>query len=196
MKVSVHDGDKDPVQRPVGKSFMRSWDCSQIENEEEEESWREGDQMAAQWEEERKLEEIVERRRIEGDSLKLEVMRKAPKLVLHARMSQGKGVKGFKEKKMVPGWTVEEKKEKPNIAVEEDTEEMRKWRGVSQSEVDQRWKNLAERMEEEVLDKYKIEERKREAFRGGGAPMDWRRVRKKRKRKWREDCRARFFLVE
>ena len=45
-KVSVHDGIKEAVQRPAGQSFMRSWGCSQIENEEEEESWREGDQMA------------------------------------------------------------------------------------------------------------------------------------------------------
>ena len=33
------------------------------------------------------------------------------------------------------------------------------------------WKKLAERMEEEVLDKYKVEESKEEAFRGGGAPF-------------------------
>ena len=33
---------------------MRSWYCSQIENEVEEESRREGDQMAAQWDEEQK----------------------------------------------------------------------------------------------------------------------------------------------
>ena len=48
-KVSVHDGEKDDVKRPIGQSFMRSWDCSQIENEEEEEeeSWRERDDMAA-----------------------------------------------------------------------------------------------------------------------------------------------------
>ena len=32
--------------------------------------------MAAQWEEEQKMEEIVEQRRIEGDSLQLEVMRR------------------------------------------------------------------------------------------------------------------------
>ena len=38
------------AQRPAKRSFMRSWDCSHIENEEEEEGWREGDQMAAQWE--------------------------------------------------------------------------------------------------------------------------------------------------
>ena len=64
---------------------------------------------------------------------------------------------------------------------------MRKWSGLSQSEMDQCWRNLAERMEEEVLDKYKVEESKREAFRGGGAPLDWRRVRKNKRykiRKW------------
>ena len=49
--VRVHDGEKDDVKRPAEQSFMRSWDCSQIENEEEEESWRGRDQMAAQWKE-------------------------------------------------------------------------------------------------------------------------------------------------
>ena len=32
-KVSVHDGEKDDVKRPAEQSFMRSWDCSHIENE-------------------------------------------------------------------------------------------------------------------------------------------------------------------
>ena len=104
-KVSVHDGEKDDVKRPVEQSFMRSWDC---ENEEEEESWRERDQMTAQWEEEQELDEILEQRGNEGDSLKLEVMRKAPELVVHERMSQGEGVRGPKEKKRVPGWSAEE----------------------------------------------------------------------------------------
>ena len=58
-KISVHDGMKEAVQRPAGQSVMRSWDCSQIENEEEEESWRERDQMAAQRDEEQKLEEFL-----------------------------------------------------------------------------------------------------------------------------------------
>ena len=143
--------------------------------------------MAAQWDEEQKLEEILERRRMKGSSLKLEVMQNVPELVVHERMSQGKGVKGLKEKKKVPGWSVEEMKEKPNIAVVEDTEEMRKWRGLSLSEMDLCRKNLAERMKEEVLDKCKVEESKREAFRGGCAPLKWRTVRKNkkyRKRKW------------
>ena len=77
--------------------------------------------------------------------------KKVPELVVNERMPQGKRVKSPKEKKKVPGWSIEEMKVKPNIAVEEDTEEIRKWRGRSQSEMDQCWKNLPERMEEEVL---------------------------------------------
>ena len=68
----------------------------------------------------------------------------------------------------------------------------------SQSEMDLCCKYLAGRMEEEVLDKYKVEESMREAFRGRGAPLEWRRVRKNKKyrtRKWREDCRARIFFL-
>ena len=57
-------------------------------------------------------------------------------------------------------------KEKPNIAVVEDTEEMREWRGSSQSEMGLRWKTLAARLEDEVLEKYRVEESKREAFGG------------------------------
>ena len=87
-------------------------------------------------------------------------------------MTQGKGVKGLKEKKKVPGWSIEEMRRKPNIAVVEHTEEIREWKGLNQSEMDLCWKNLAERMEEEVLDKYKVEESKRKAFRGRGDPWN------------------------
>ena len=69
-------------------------------------------------------EEILERRRMEGSSLKLEVMQMVRELVVHERVTQGKGVKGFKEKKKVIGWSTEEMKNKPNIAVEEDAEEL------------------------------------------------------------------------
>ena len=58
---------------------------------EEEESWREREQMAAQWDEQQKLEEILEQRRMEGSPGQFEVVRRAPELVVHERMSQGKG---------------------------------------------------------------------------------------------------------
>ena len=140
----------------------------------------------------------MEQRRMEGGYLKLEVMRKALEPVVHERMSQGTGEKILKEKKKVSGWSMEEMRERPNIAVEVDTEEMRKWRGLSQSEMDLHWKNLAERTEEEVLNKYEDEESKKEAFRGRGALLEWRRVRKSKKyriRMWREDCWARIFSL-
>ena len=90
--------------------------------------------------------------------------------------------RSIKEKKQVIGWCTEEMKEKPNVSLKEDTEEMSKWRGLSQNEMDQCWKNFAGRMEEEVLDKYKVEESKREAFRGSGVPLESRRRRKNKKK--------------
>ena len=63
--------------------------------------------------------------------------KKAPELVERERMSQGKGVKCIKDKKKVKA---EEMKGTPSSSLEEDTEEMRRWRGMSQDEVDQCWK--------------------------------------------------------
>ena len=48
---------------------------------------------------------------------------------------------------------------------------------MSQEEMDERWKKLAEKMEEEVLDKDKVEEKKRDR----GSLLEWRRVRRSRK---------------
>ena len=78
---------------------------------------------------------------------------------------------GAKVEKKVKGWSTEEVKDQANGHQEEDTEEMRTWRGLNQDEMDQCWKKLAERMEEEVLDKYKVEDSKREAYRGRGFPL-------------------------
>ena len=47
---------------------------------------------------------------MEGSTLKLEVMQMVRELVVHERVTQGKGVKGFKEKKKVKGWSTEEMK--------------------------------------------------------------------------------------
>ena len=102
--------------------------------------------MAAQWDEKQKLKEILEQRRMEGSP---------------------------KEKKKVPRRFTEEIKEKPKFAVEQDTEEMKNWRELNQSDIDICWKKLAARMEEEVLDKYKVEESKRGAFKGRGDPLIW-----------------------
>ena len=57
----MHDGIKEAVQRPAEAKLYAKLGLLTIENEEEEEGWREGDQMAAQWDEEQKLEEILQR---------------------------------------------------------------------------------------------------------------------------------------
>ena len=104
--------------------------------------------MERQRDEDGKLEETLEQRRMEGSSLQVEVMRKVQELVVHERMSQGEKAKCAKEKKKVKGWSTEEMKNKANSLLEEDTEEeMKKWRGVSQDEMDQCWRSLAGRME-------------------------------------------------
>ena len=115
-------------------------------------------------------------------------MQKVPDLVVNERMSQGTRVTNPKDEEKVPGWSTEEMKEKPNFAVEEDTEEMNKWRELNQSEIDICLKKLAERMEEEVLYKYKVEERAREVhLKAEVIPVLWRKVRKSTRytvRKW------------
>ena len=125
--MAFEESCKNEGKRTGGQNPIQRWDCSQIENEEEEESWQEGGQMAEQWEEEQHLEDIVERRRMEGSSLKFDVIQKVPELVVNEPMSQGERVKNPTVKKKVPGWSVEEMKEKPNIAEEEDTEENEKF---------------------------------------------------------------------
>ena len=50
--------------------------------------------MEVQWAEDEKLEEALERRRMDGNPSQAEVMRKVPELVVHERISQGKKVKG------------------------------------------------------------------------------------------------------
>ena len=51
--------------------------------------------------------------------------------------------------------------------------------------MNQCWKILAERMEEEVLDKCKVEGSKREGYRGRGDPLEWRRERRSKEYKLR-----------
>ena len=80
------------------------------------------------------MDDLIERRRMDGSSLKLDVMQKVPELVVNKRMSQGEKEKDTKEKKKVPGWSIEEMKERPDMAMEDDTGEVRRWRSLNQSQ--------------------------------------------------------------
>ena len=188
------------AQRTVGQSVKLSWDCSQIEKEEEEEEevWEKENQMKLQWAEDQKLEKFWNEEGWKEPLCRRKSCKKTPELVVHERMSRGEKVRGTREKKKAKGCSTEEMKDKTNSLREEDTEEMRTRRCLNQEEMDQCWKNVAERMEEEVLGKCSVENSSREAYRGRGTPLEWRRVRRSRKyriRKWREDCWAGFLAM-
>ena len=65
-KARAHEGAKPTEHRADGQSVKPNWDCSQIENVKEEEvvDWYEGDPK--QLDEDEKLEEILERRSVDG----------------------------------------------------------------------------------------------------------------------------------
>ena len=77
---------------------------------------------------------------------------------VHERVSQELKVKRL-EQEQGRGWSTEEVKNKPNTFKEEDLEEMIGWRSMSQ---------------EEVLDKYEVEESIREAYKGRGSLLELR----------------------
>ena len=198
-KAGVHEDAKSTAEWTVGQSAKQSWTARKSSMKKRKK--RKSGKRKTRWEcngmRMRSWEETLERRRMEGSSLQAEVMHKLSAWCM-TRMSQGEKVRGTKEKKKVKGWSTQEMKEKANSSLEQDTEDMIKWRGMSQEEMEQCWKKLAERMEEEVLDKYKVEDSKREADRGRGAPLEWRRVRRSQKykmRKRREDYWARIFAL-
>ena len=60
----------------------------------------------------------MERRRIEGSSLKTDVMKNVLESAVHERMVHGKKVTGAKGKKKGKGWSTEEMKDKPNISLD------------------------------------------------------------------------------
>ena len=65
-----------------------------------------------QWDDDEKLDETWERRRMEGSSLQLEVMQKVPELVHMNERPRVKKVNGTNEKKKVNGRSTEEMKGK------------------------------------------------------------------------------------
>ena len=138
-RVRGKDGEKNDVKRPVEP--CEAGTAHRLKMKKKTKAGEKGIKWQHSGMRGKKLEEILEHRTMEGRSLQWDVIRKVPELVVKERMSQGTRVKGFKEKKKVSGWSMEEMKEEPNISVGVDTEEMRKWRGLSQSEMDQCWKN-------------------------------------------------------
>ena len=58
---------------------------------------------------------------------------------------------------------------------------MVQWRSTSQEDIDVLWKELCGNMEEEVLEKYKVDEAKKIAYQERGEPLRWQIVKKKKR---------------
>ena len=95
-KASALENAKPTTQEPVGQNARQDWDCSQIEDRYEGEifDWYEEDQWKGQWEEDEKMEEFLEQKRVDGGAWHVEAMQKVPELVAHRRISQCKRVEG------------------------------------------------------------------------------------------------------
>ena len=102
-KAGVHEDAKSTAQRTVGQSVNQSWDCSQIDSqeEEEEEYWQRRTRWKCNGLRMRSCRRVWNEEGWKEVPLQAEVMQKVLELVVHERMPQGKGVKCTKEKKTV-----------------------------------------------------------------------------------------------
>ena len=48
------------------------------------------------------------------------------------------------------------------------------WSGINQEEADECWMKIAGKIKEEVPNKFKVEDSKREAYKGRGPLLEWR----------------------
>ena len=105
-------------------------------------------------------------------------------------------MRGAQEKKKVKGWSTEEMKDKTRSKLEDDTGEMMNWRSMSQENMDQCWKKLAEKNGGRGFGQVQGRgQQKRglpkQPFWNGGA-CEKQEV---QNTKWREDCWARIFAL-
>ena len=106
---------------------------------------------------------------------------------------------GKDTKRKIAGWSTKMLEEVANRQDYEDTEERRQRRHIRQEGTNELWKELCGKMEEEVLEKCKVEEIKKDAYKGRGEPLKWPIVKQEKRdppRKWSEDCWANFSQVQ
>ena len=68
-------------------------------------------------------------------------------------------------------WSAKMLEEVANRQDYDDTEERRLRRHIRQEGTNELWKELCGKMEEEVLEKYKVEQIKEDAYKGRGEPL-------------------------
>ena len=157
--------------------------------------WLEDDELMRHWAQVSKEEEKIKVRRSAGRNIKFEgVHNVLEQMVSQAQMKKKKS-KREKEKKKVVGYSTERMKEYRSKREVKDSEEVVQPRSIHQEEVDHFGKELCGKILEEVLEKYKVEDTKKGAYKNRER-LEWRifkRVHKYQSGKWCEDCWARIY---
>ena len=93
------------------------------------------------------------RRKAEGKGLQIEGVQGVPELLVSQSLTKEKELRKNERIGNVVGWSTEKMEEERNNQLVKDTEEMVSWRSINQEEIDEVWKKLAVKIEEEVLEK-------------------------------------------
>ena len=78
------------------------------------------------------------------------------------------------------GWSTEKMDETASNQLAKNTEEIVSSRSTSEK-IHNFWDTLAAKIDEEMLEKQKVKDSKRGAYRGSGEPLQWRLVRRVKK---------------
>ena len=99
----------------------------------------------------------MRRERWKGKILQVEGVKRAPELLVSQVLTKEQGQKKEWKKNKVVGWSTEKMEEKGSKQEFNDTEDMVQWRSINQEETDSVWKKRSWTLEEEVLEKFKVE---------------------------------------
>ena len=95
-EASAQEDANSIAQRKVGATVhAQIWTARKSKTKERRKAGKRVTRLAAQWDEEQQLDKFLERR-MEGSTLHLDVIQKAPELAVHERMSQGKRSEWYK----------------------------------------------------------------------------------------------------
>ena len=149
----------------AASSLKQKWDYSQVE-----EDLGEGEEEVSE------AEEKIAARNVEGKSLQVEGVQRAPELLVSQVVTKEKEPKKEKKKSKVVGWSTVKMEEKESKQEFKDTEEMvqcNQWRSIDPEVSNNVWDKLSVKLRKKCWRRYKVEESKSEAHKGRGEPSEW-----------------------
>ena len=157
-KMQSSEGERKDECEDIEQRVRQKMDCSQIEDSFEEGDvveWYEDDEMRRRREEVSKEETRMCEEKQKEKVCRLRVCKRVPELLVSQTLTKEKELRKNERIGNVVGWSTEKMEEERNNQLVKDAEEMVRWRSINQEEIDEVWKKLAVKIEEEVLGKTK-----------------------------------------